>query len=360
MHFQHIRTASTQRLRRPGTWGVVLLFGGLWNALRWFAGPENLPVGEFLLPFVFGALALGLASVPWQWTGDARPMAPVLRGVFQALPWNGLLLLLLAVLLPEHGGHGARGGRGAISSSFLPNLPPRVLILFIACGAFGMLAGWMLADRDQEASRAETQSQRADAQARLAREAQARALQAQMNPHVLYNTLSGLAELAREDGAATEESLVRLAGLLRRLLDHAARVRVSLDEERGLVEELLALERLRLGDRLSVRWVWDARLEDAEVPPLVLQPLVENALKHGISPCREGGELEIGLAGELHRLRLWVANTGLPLKAEAPAGTGLVNLRERLALMDDARGRLELRREGERTVAELILESTHG
>jgi len=359
MNFPQIRMATTQRLRRPGTWGVVLLFGGLWNGLRWLAGPAHLSAGEFLLPFAFGALLLALAALPWQWTGDQRPMAPSLRGVLQALPWNVMLLLALTALLPEPG-NGNRGGRGAVSLALLPNIPPRLLILLVACGAFGMLTGWVLADRDQEALRAEVQSQRADAQARLAREAQARALQAQMNPHVLYNTLSGLAELAREDGAATEESLVRLAGLLRRLLAHAAQFRVSLDEERGLVEELLVLERLRLGDRLSVRWVWDSRLEDAEVPPLLLQPLVENALKHGISPCREGGELEIGLAGELHHLRLWVANTGLPLKTEASGGTGLANLRERLSLLDDGHGRLELRCEGERTVAELILEPNHG
>jgi len=353
MNFPQIRMASTHRLRRPGTWGVVLLFGGLWNGLRWLAGPSHLSGGELLLPFAFGALLLGLAAAPWQWTGDERPVASTLRGVLQALPWNALLLLLLAVLLPDHG---SRGGRGAISLSFLPNIPPRLLVLLIACGAFGMLAGWILADRDQEALRAETQSLRAEAQTRLAREAQARALQAQMNPHVLYNTLSGLAELAREDGAATEASLVTLAGLLRRLLEHSAQVRVSLDDERGLVEGFLALERLRLGERLVVRWVWDARLEDAEVPPLLLQPLVENALKHGIAPCREGGELEIGLAGELDHLRLWVANTGLPMKAEDGGGKGLANLRERLSLMENCLGSLELRNEGSRTVAELILE----
>jgi two-component system sensor histidine kinase AlgZ len=235
-----------------------------------------------------------------------------------------------------------------------------MLVLLIACGAFGLLAGWILADRDQEALRAETQALRAEAQARLVREAQARALQAQMNPHVLYNTLSGLAELAREDGAATEEALVGLAGLLRRLLDHSVQVRVSLDEERGLVEGFLALERFRLGDRLTVRWIWDARLEDTEVPPLLLQPLVENALKHGIVPCREGGELEIGLAGEPEHLRLWVTNTGEPLDAAASSGTGMTNLRQRLALMDDFKSRLELRTEDGRTMAELLLEPSHG
>jgi len=352
MNASQILASTGTRLRRPGTWGVVLLFGSLWNGLRWLAGPGNLSAGEFLLPFAFGTLLLGVAAAPWQWTGDDRSLAPALRGIVQALPWNALLLLLLIALLPDHGEHGNRGGRGGLTLSFLPNVPPRMLVLLIAFGAFGMLAGWILADRDQEASRAETQT-------RLAREAQARALQAQMNPHVLYNTLSGLAELARENGAATEDALVGLAGLLRQLQNHSGQFRVSLDDERGLVEGFLALERFRLGDRLTVRWDWDGRLEDAEVPPLLLQPLVENALKHGIVPSRDGGELEIGLSGELDRLCLWVANTGKPLDTAAAPGTGLANLRQRLALMDDFKSRLELRSEAGRTVAELILERTH-
>lgn len=350
MNAPHLLASIGKRLRRPGTWGVVLLFGTLWNLLRWVAGPETLSPGEFLLPFAFGILLLGLAAAPWQWTGDERSMASVPRGLIQALPWNALLLLLLVALLPEPGYRGGRGG--ASSLWFLPNLPPRLLILLVACGAFGLLAGWILADRDHEALRAE-------AQTRLAREAQARALQGQMNPHVLFNTLSGLAELARENGAATEEALVALAGLLRRLMNHSAQAKVTLDEERGLVEGFLAMEQFRLGNRLAVHWNWDARLEDAEVPPLLLQPLVENAIKHGIAPCREGGQLEIGLGGEPGHLRLWVSNTGKTYEPGDATGVGLANLRQRLSLMDGCRTHLDLRAEGDRTVAEVILEPTH-
>lgn len=278
-------------------------------------------------------------------------MASLPRGLAQALPWNALLLMFLVAVLPEPGYRG--GGRGpSIPQWYLPNLPPRLLVLLVACGAFGILAGWILADRDQEAMRAESQT-------RLAREAQAFALQGQMNPHVLFNTLSGLAELARENGPATEEALVSLAGLLRRLMSHSAQARVSLDDERGLVEGFLSLEQFRLGDRLSVRWDWDSRLEDVVVPPLLLQPLVENAIKHGIVPCREGGVLEIGLSGDFDRLRLWVANTGKTFEPTDSSGVGLANLRQRLSLLDGCRGQLELRTEGDRTLAELVLEFNH-
>lgn len=347
MKIHQVMDSVTTRLRRPSTWGAVLVFGSLWNGLRWLAGPESLSAGEFVLPFAFGILLLGLAAAPWQWTGDEAPVASLPRGLAQALPWNAILLLLLLALLPEHGGRGGRGSGRSVG--LFPNLPPRILILLISCGAFGLLSGWILADRDQEALRA-------DAQARLAREAQTRALQGQMNPHVLFNTLSGLAELAREDGVATEAALVNLAGLLRNLMNHSALTRVSLDDERGLVEGFLALERIRLGARLSVTWDWDARLEDTEVPPLLLQPLVENAIKHGIVPCRDGGELTIGLSGSPERLRLWVSNTGKALEAQESAGTGLTNLRKRLDLLDEFRSHLDLRGEAGRTVAELILE----
>jgi two-component sensor histidine kinase len=350
MTFPQILALSGTRLRRPGTWGAVALFGFLWNALRWFAGPGHLSVGECLLPFLLGALVLGVSAAPWQWSGDERPLAPTLRGLAQALPWNLLLLILLGFLVADPG---HRGGRGANAPAFMSVLPPRLLVLLVASGAFGLLAGWILADRDLEA-------QKGAAQARLTREAEALALQARMNPHVLFNTLSGLAELAREDGEATEKALVSLAAMLRQLLEHSGRTRVSLDEERGLVEGLLRLEQFRLGGRLRVRWVWDSNLEDAEVPPLLLQPLVENAIKHGIGPSREGGEVEIGLAGQGTRLHLWVANTGLPLPASEGSGTGLENLRRRLALLEGREARLELRSEGERTIADLYLEPDHG
>ncbi len=349
MQATQILNLAGARLRAPGTWGTVLLFGTLWNLLRWATGPGGPSLGEAVFPFAFGVLALPLAAAPWQWTGDERPLAPLARGLAQALPWTALALLLLSTLLT---GHGHRGGRGEQpTTGLLPSLPPRLLLMLVASGTFSLLLGWILADRDRE-------SLRADAQTTLAQEAQALALQAQMNPHVLYNTLGGLAELARENGHAAEEALVRLASLLRRLMEHTARKRVTLDEERGLLEGFLALEQFRLGDRLRVTWAWDEALEGAEVPPLLLQPLVENAIKHGIAPCREGGDLEIGLAREGHALRLWVANTGLPLVPGAPQGMGLTNLAQRLALIGPA-AHLSLRQEGDRTMAEVLLEAGH-
>ena len=341
----------------------MLLFGGVWNLLRWGAGPGGWTPEGWPLPFLLGALLLVFAPLPWQWTGDDRATATFYRGLPQAFLANLAVVWALLALLPWPAdrsmmmGHGMPMGPPPMHGpGFFPPWQLRLLILGLATVIFGILLGRILAEREGERLRA-------DEAERRARAAQTRALQAQMNPHVLFNAISGLAELAREDSGATEAALVKLAELLRRLLDHAGCTTAPLAQERGLVEGLLALEQFRLGDRLRVTWAWDAALEGLLAPPLLLQPLVENAIKHGIAPNRAGGELEIGLSGTKEALLLWVANSGVPFKEGSPAGMGLSNLQQRLALMSGEPGQLELRNVAGRTLAELRFrpsEAGHG
>jgi signal transduction histidine kinase len=358
MRFPTAIANAQERSRRPGTWGAALLFGGVWHLLHWGAGPGGWAPEGWLLPFLLGAVLLVFTPFPWQWTGDDRPLASFARGLLQALLANLAVVWMLLALLPWPPDHGMMMSRGMHMGQqplhgpgWLPPWQLRLFILGLATLIFGVLLGRILAEREGERLRA-------DEAERRAREAQTRALQAQMNPHVLFNAISGLAELAREDSTATEAALVKLAELLRRLLDHAGRTTAPLAQERGLVEGLLALEQFRLGDRLRVTWAWDASLEGLLAPPLLLQPLVENAIKHGIAPNRAGGELEIGLSGSKEALLLWVANTGQPYKGENAAGMGLANLRQRLALMPGEPGQLELRNLDGRTLAELRFRPT--
>ncbi|HTL97507.1 MAG TPA: histidine kinase [Holophagaceae bacterium] len=169
-----------------------------------------------------------------------------------------------------------------------------------------------------------------------AREAQSRLLQSQMSPHVLFNALNGFAELIHKDPAAAEGSVRSLAHLLRQLLTFAEFKVITLQEERALVEDYLHLEGLRLGSRLSSIWQWEERLQSRLVPPLLIQPLVENAIKHGIAPVKQGGILRISIREEAGSLLLEVANTGSSLGVKDGTrpglGLGLRNLKDRLAL----------------------------
>ncbi len=337
---------------------------------------------EIIAPSLWVALFLILAPLPWQWTGDDAPMASTLRGVIQALPWMaaltlGVLLLLGSIgepmpwgwmgpgmgqgpgMMGRGGPHQGMGmmGRGGprqgmgprVDGSRILPIHPRLWALGVAHLCFGLLLGWILADRE----RAELQEK---ASRQAMNEAQSRVLQGQMNPHVLFNAISGLTELVREDPVAAEAALVNLSDLLRALLTHGSRLLAPLGDERRLVDHHLALERLRLGLRLRESWDWPEALDALEVPPLMIQPLVENALKHGVSKAVGGGALEVKVAREADWLHVRVANTGpAPSDMKGQEGHGLRNLRERLSLLGAPDDALRLRREGDWTIAELRL-----
>lgn len=191
-----------------------------------------------------------------------------------------------------------------------------------------------------------------------AREAQSRALQGQLHPHVLFNALNGLAELIHKNADQAEDSVRHLSDLLRKVLAATDDPNYSLRHERNILEHYLDMEGLRLGGRLLLGWDWDLAMEGFKLPPLLLQPLVENAIKHGVAPCREGGELRIQARREGGEAVLCVRNTGMPLEAtgerRGPA-IGLSNLRSRLALSFGGAARFTLASEQGWTVAEVRL-----
>ena len=327
------------RLRRPLTWGAILVFGLLWNLTRWALGPGGMPLdGDFFAPFAWGFFFLVLSPLPWQWSRNGEAIASPLRGLLQAIPFNAACALLLLTVLGTSAPMGPHGmGRGMMGQGMMGRgmgmrepvvafLPPRLLVLAAAYLCFAVLLGGVLAQMER-AEQSEDLAVKAAAQARM------KALQNQMNPHVLFNAISGVAEMVREDPAGAEKVLVDLAGLLRHLLEHGDRVSLPLVQERQIVEQYLALEQIRLGKRLQTQWSWDPSLDSREVPPLLLQPLVENAIKHGIGPERTGGALHISLRPWGRGLELEVANTGKAPGEGAPESIGLRNLRERLALV---------------------------
>ena len=153
-----------------------------------------------------------------------------------------------------------------------------------------------------------------------------------------------------EDPPAAEEMIALLADLYRMLTHHGEADLAPLQRERALVEAYLAMERMRLGERLRVRWEWPSWADGVVIPPLFLQPLVENAIKHGISPCETGGEVRISCLRDEGTVSLCVRNTGAPLARGAREGIGLANLRARLGLWTEAAA-FTLEQDGDWTAA---------
>ncbi len=165
---------------------------------------------------------------------------------------------------------------------------------------------------------------------------QDQALRAKLAPHFIFNTLNTLRIQIRRDPTAAEATTERLAQLFRQVVEVAERTTIPLREELLFVEAYLGIEQDRLGSRLSIEVDVPEELEDREVPPLALQVLVENAIKHGIAPQEAGGTLRIEARPLGDRaLTLAVEDTGLGLGAEPGTGTALATLRQRLARPED-------------------------
>jgi two-component system, LytTR family, sensor kinase len=173
----------------------------------------------------------------------------------------------------------------------------------------------------------------AQLQMRLA-EAQLQALQRQLHPHFLFNTLHTISALMHRDTEAADTMLARLSDLLRLTLDRLGIQEVPLKEELEFLEKYLEIERTRFGDRLTVQMEIEPETLDVCVPNLILQPLVENAIRHGIAPKVGGGRLQIVARRTGDRLWLMVRDTGPGLtqaKLDAfNSGVGVSNTRSRL------------------------------
>jgi two-component system, LytTR family, sensor kinase len=155
-------------------------------------------------------------------------------------------------------------------------------------------------------------------------------LRTQLQPHFLFNTLHGIAELMHEDVNAADKMVTRLSDLLRATLETAGKQEVSLREELSLLDRYIEIQRMRLGERLRFRTDIDAQALDRSVPMLLLQPLVENSVHHAIADRRDGGRIEIR-AREAHgRLSIEIEDDGPGFSEVQGNGIGLANVRDRL------------------------------
>lgn len=205
----------------------------------------------------------------------------------------------------------------------------------------------------EDTQQAETRAQEARV---LAREAELKALKAQINPHFLFNSLNSISALTTVDGVRAREMCIRLSDFLRSTLTLGEKEAIPFSEELALAKTYLAVEQVRFGSRLRVQQQIDENCQACSVPPLVLQPLVENAIKHGIAGLVNGGSIRLEAHRDNGLLRLTVENE---FDAEAPApgkhGLGLVNVRARLRARYHNRARLDTEVKGECFVVELTL-----
>ena len=185
------------------------------------------------------------------------------------------------------------------------------------------------------------------------REAELRALEAQLNPHFLFNSLNSIRALVVENPPLAQDMLTRLANILRYNLHRDLMHTIPLASELEAVTDYLALEGVRFEDRLRVEFAIDPAAAQVAVPPMLLQTLVENALKHGIAPLPEGGEILIRAALQTGGMLLEVENTGqIAAPKPGPTQVGLANTRERLRILYGDGTRLDLaNRAGNRVIA---------
>jgi two-component system, LytTR family, sensor kinase len=199
------------------------------------------------------------------------------------------------------------------------------VVLFLWCSLYFSIKQWQRSAQERERLlRAESE----------AKEARLSALRYQLNPHFLFNSLNAASTLVLQGKAsAATRMLAQIGELLRTALDNDTSTEIPLSQELAFVEQYLAIEQTRLGDRLRVSTAISSDTLDAIVPAMLLQPLVENAVRHGVAPVIEGGTIAIEGVTRDDRLWLTIRNSGprsIENRSSASKGIGLANTAERL------------------------------
>jgi signal transduction histidine kinase len=317
-------TAMKRYLFAFALWTLVaLLFSGQLAMDAAYAGRRIERIDAIVLAFT-GWYAWALLSPLVAWL--ARRFGPNVRGlavhaaasvVLTMLKMAGVTAILRAFDVPMR------------SISMLVNIP-------VNLAAYWLIAGivWAL-----QANLRSAKLEASLASARLD------LLRTQLQPHFLFNTLHGIAELMHEDVEAADKMVARLSDLLRATLDTGGRQEITLRDELALLDRYIDIQRMRLGERLRFTADVDARALDRAVPMLLLQPLVENSVRHAIASRRDGGNIAVRARENRHRLTIEIEDDGPGFEDECGAGfspsadglkpiphrgIGIANVRDRL------------------------------
>lgn len=316
------------------------------NALLYF-------VAWALLGAMLGLVLSASSSLNWQQTASVTAPLTIVLAFLCLSPWYAcrslpigatpLWKMLSNHLLAATIASGlvltiASGLVAALNGSF-PDLEAKFRPAIPVIGAVAVVM-YVLSTAFHYAVLAVEGSKRAEV---LAREAELRALKAQVNPHFLFNSLNSISALTAVDPVKARDMCIRLSDFLRISLRLGERGTISFAEEWELARTYLDVEQVRFGKRLIVSEAIDANCASCDVPPLLVQPLVENAIKHGIATLVEGGEIAVSGSRSSDGMRFVIEN---PFDPEAPlsrkSGIGLRNVRDRLKARYDGSARLEI------------------
>jgi hypothetical protein len=327
-----------ERTQRSGWWWIV----AIWTGIGLFDGTQTVIVmrAEGMHHAWFRLFWVSLLNwFPWMLATPfilrmgktfpltrLRPLGSWIRHLGACLTigvvasaWNAGLDVLLDPFLRNP----ASISFGTVWFSKLRNGLLGTVLLY----AFVLVVGYALDSRERMASQ-RTETARLNEQLS---KAQLSALRRQIEPHFLFNTLNTISALVREGRNDDAVGMIAaLSDLLRRAVEDSNRIEVSLAEEMGFIERYLEIQKMRFADRLQISVDVPKELLAARVPSLILQPMVENAVKHGIAKRAQGGTLRIMASRANGTLTMKVSNDGPPLSAEWQCGTGLSNVRTRL------------------------------
>ena len=349
------------------SWSVVALFAALsvvWTASMTFhdwAGPwapgDLAPYLVFVVGgnFITSMLIALLMGLPILATSNLGPQRGVLRVAALALCIVAVAPIGVAIRMRY--------------LSFVDDSPPVMTFverLVIFWFRYGVLAALLVVMA--EFHRLELLNLQAMHAAEIDRlaldremaEARLQVMQAQIEPHFLFNTLANVRRLYQTDIATGSRMMDNLMRYLEVALPRMRQSQSSVDRELGLVEAYLGVQAVRMGRRLSFELDVPPALRTLSLPPMMLLTLVENAIKHGLNPLPEGGRIVVSAQRDGEWLKLEVRDDGRGFRESSGAGTGLANIRARLALLHAEEATLSLTENAERGVTStLVLPATH-
>jgi two-component system LytT family sensor kinase len=330
-----------------GVFTALIAANALQSAILGAVLGRDFPVGR----------SIGATALTWYAWAALTPVIAVLvrRFPFTKGRWRKSVLVHLVASMVLFGAHFGLFGLGSHVLHLAPPGPRRLLVpppppagpvqdafrwyFFRGAGTYGLIVGGLVL---LDYVRKDRQRVALEGQLALA---ELKALRMQLQPHFLFNTLHAIGVLIHSDPKAAHVMLTRLAELLRLSLDTASEPELPLEVELAFVEKYLAIQKARFGDRLTVRYALEPDAMRGLVPTLIMQPLVENALEHGVAPHARPGVIEIAASRTANALTIRVRDNGNGLserEGRVKSGVGLANTRGRLRQLYGDRSRLTL------------------